>query len=160
MSIRAVVKKTCAFTMRSRSAPPLRSVLSLTIENEHYFDNPYKRQLQQAQNALLKRFAEMGSLRQGSVCEQFRRVRRKDGTMVKSGPYPMYTRKKHGKTVGKRLTAQQVPLYRAQIDQFRDFQDLCRRFDELGEQRADLEVAEKGGARKKTPSPDRGRKAT
>ena len=107
------------------------------------------RQLQQAQSKLIETLAELGPMRQGSVCEQFQRVRRKDGTIVQSGPYPMYTRKKHGKTVGRRLTAQQVPLYRTQIDQFRTFQNQCQRFVELGEQRADLEADEQRGARKK-----------
>lgn len=61
----------------------------------------------------------------------------------------MYTTKKDGKTLGKRLSPAQAPLYQAQIERFRTFQGLCQRFVDLGEQRADREVAERVNGGKK-----------
>ena len=53
----------------------------------------------------------------------------------------MYTFKEKGKTVGKRLSRKQAPLYRAQIERFRAFEKLSRQFVGVSEKLADLEGA-------------------
>ena len=87
-------------------------------------------------------------MRRGSVCEQYQRSRRKDGTVTRRGPYAMYTLKRKGKTVGKRLAKKDLPLYRAQIERFRGYEKLAREFLEVSEQLADIEVAPGDGAKK------------
>lgn len=101
---------------------------------------PEFKSLQQKKAGILDAIASLDPMRAGSVCEQFQRTKHKDGTLTKRGPYAMYTRKKNGKTVGKRLSQQEAPLYRRQIDLFRKFQELSAEFVETSERLADLEV--------------------
>lgn len=96
--------------------------------------------LQQKKTEILDAIASLEPMRVGSVCEQFQSTKRKDGTVTKRGPYAMYTRKKNGKTVGKRLSKQEAPLYGKQIDRFRKFKELSVEFVETSERLADLEV--------------------
>ena len=97
--------------------------------------------LQQKKTDLLDAIASLNPMRMGSVCAQFPTTKHKDGTTSKRGPYTMYTRKKNGKPVGKRLSQKEAPLYRDQVDQFREFQGLSAKFVETSESLADLEVA-------------------
>ncbi len=96
--------------------------------------------IQKKKDEILKKIASLGPMRKGSVCEQFQFATRKDGTRNKRGPYPMYTCKKKGKTSGKRLSKENEPLFRAQIDAFRQFQILCAQFAHSSEQLADREI--------------------
>jgi hypothetical protein len=89
-------------------------------------------------------------LRRGSLTEQFLMVKRKDGSRVKRGPYPLLTRKLGRKTVSRRLTDPAlVPLYRQQIRALRQFEAVVDRLVQVGEQLSDLAVAEV--VPKKTP---------
>jgi hypothetical protein len=77
-------------------------------------------------------------------------VKRKDGSRVKRGPYPLLTRKHGRKTVSRRLTDPAlVPLYRQQIQALRQFETVVDRLVLVGEQLSDLAVAEV--VQKKTP---------
>ena len=77
-------------------------------------------------------------------------VKRKDGSRVKRGPYPLLTRKHGQKTVSLRLTDRAlVPLYRQQIQALRQFETVVDRLVLVGEQLSDLAVAEV--VQKKTP---------
>jgi hypothetical protein len=77
-------------------------------------------------------------------------VKRKDGSRVKRGPYPLLTRKHGQKTVSLRLTDRAlVPLYRQQIQAMRQFETVVDGLVRLGEQLSDLAVAEV--VQKKTP---------
>lgn len=111
--------------------------------------------LQQKKVDVLRAIASLDPMRMGSVCEQFQRTRRKDGTIAKRGPYTMYTRKKKGKSVGKRLSEQEAPLYRDQIGLFRKFQELCGEFVETSERLADLKVAAKTEVKKNSSTKSR-----
>lgn len=111
---------------------------------------PTLKKLLQKKNEVLDAIAKLKPMRIGSICEQYQHTKRKDGTRTKRGPYLMYTRKKEGKTVGKRLSKEEATLYRNQIDSFREFQELSAQFVETSEQLADMEaVADTNG--KKTP---------
>jgi hypothetical protein len=82
-------------------------------------------------------------LRRGSLTEQFLTVKRKDGSRVKRGPYPLLTRKQGQKTVSLRLTDPAlVPLYRQQIQAMRQFETVVDGLVQVGEQLSDLAVAE------------------
>jgi hypothetical protein len=82
-------------------------------------------------------------IRRGSLTEQFLSVKRKDGSRVKRGPYPLLTRKQGRKTVSQRLTDPAlVPLYRQQIQAMRQFETVVDGLVQVGEQLRDLAVAE------------------
>jgi len=82
-------------------------------------------------------------LRRGSLTEQFLMVKRKDGSRVKRGPYPLLTRKQGQKTISRRLTDPALlPLYRRQIQAMRQFEGVVEGLVRVGEQLSDLVVAE------------------
>jgi hypothetical protein len=99
--------------------------------------------LQQQRQRLLQQFSGLQELRRGSLTEQFLMVKRKDGSRVKRGPYPLLTRKQGQKTVSLRLTDPAlVPLYRQQIQAMRQFETVVDGLVQVGEQLSDLAVAE------------------
>jgi len=102
---------------------------------------PAHRKLQHRREEILEAMASLKPMRKGSLCQQFQRTRHKKGPSTRRGPYAMYTCKKKGKTVGKRLSREKALQYRDQIDVFRHFQKLCREFVEVNEQLADFEAA-------------------
>lgn len=99
--------------------------------------------LQQQRRQLLQQLSGLQELRRGSLTEQFLMVKRKDGSRVKRGPYPLLTRKQGQKTVSLRLTDPAlVPLYRQQIQAMRQFETVMDGLIQVGEQLSDLAVAE------------------
>ena len=106
--------------------------------------------LQQQRLELLQQLSGLQELRRGSLTEQFLLVKRKDGSRVKRGPYPLLTRKRGPKTISQRLTDPAlVPLYRRQIQAMRQFESVVDALVQVGEQLSDLAVAEV--VQKKTP---------
>ncbi len=106
--------------------------------------------LQQQRQQLLQQLSGLQEVRRGSLTEQFLTVKRKDGSRVKRGPYPLFTRKHGQKTVSRRLTDPAlVPWYRRQIQAMRQFETVVDGLVRVGEQRSDLAVAE--GVPQKTP---------
>ncbi len=106
--------------------------------------------LQHQRQHLLQQLSGLQELRRGSLTEQFLLVKRKDGSRVKRGPYPLLTRKHGQKTISRRLTDPNlVPLYRRQIQALRQFESVVDGLVRVGEQLSDLAVAEVG--QKKTP---------
>ena len=106
--------------------------------------------LEHQRQGLLRQLADLRELRRGSLTEQFLTVKRSDGSKVRRGPYPLFTRKEAQKTVSVRLTDPTlVPLYRQQIRAMRQFENLMDQLVRLGEQLGDLAVAEV--VQKKTP---------
>src|SRR5258708_6817949 len=99
--------------------------------------------LRQQRQQLLQQLSGLQELRRGSLTEQFLMVKRKDGSRVKRGPYPLLTRKDGQKTVSRRLTDPAlVPLYRQQIQALRQFETVVDGLVRVGEQLSDLAVAE------------------
>ena len=99
--------------------------------------------LEHQRQALLRQLSGLSQLRRGSLTEQFLLVKRKDGSLVKRGPYPLLTRKQGSKTVSRRLTDPQlVPLYRQQIQAMRQFETTVDQLVRVGEELGDLAVAE------------------
>jgi hypothetical protein len=99
--------------------------------------------LQQHRQRLLQQLSGLQELRRGSLTEQFLVVKRKDGSRVKRGPYPLLTRKQGQKTVSLRLTDPAlVSLYRQQLQAMRQFETVVDGLVQLGEQLSDLAVAE------------------
>ncbi len=99
--------------------------------------------LEQHRQHLLQELSGLPEIRRGSLSEQFLMVKRKDGSRVKRGPYPLVTRKQGRKTVSQRLTDPAlVPLYRQQIQAMRQFETVVDGLVQVGEQLSDLAVAE------------------
>ena len=99
--------------------------------------------LQQQRAQLLQQLSGLHEVRRGSLSEQFLTVKRKDGSRVKRGPYPLLTRKQGQKTISQRLADPAlVPLYRQQIQALRQFETVVDGLVQVGEQLSDLAVAE------------------
>jgi len=106
--------------------------------------------LEYQRQQLLRRLSALRELRRGSLTEQFLMVKRTDGSRVKRGPYPLFTRKEAKKTVSVRLSDPAlVPVYRQQIQTMREFETVINQLVRVGEQLSDLAVAEV--VQKKTP---------
>jgi hypothetical protein len=108
--------------------------------------NPSKSQfstLEIRRQNLLQQLAGLRQIRRGSLTQQFFMVKRKDGSRVKRGPYPLITRKEGQKTVSQRLSDPKLlALYRQQIDGMRQFEKVVNQIVQIGEQFSDLAVAE------------------
>lgn len=115
------------------------------------------RQLSPKAAEILREIAELGPMRQGSLCRRILKRRTKQGQIRRRGPYWYYTFKKNNRTECKMITEDSEPLFREQIERFRRFQALTREYADLCQGMADLEAKKAG--RKKTPGPDRGGKA-
>jgi|SRR5437667_6063720 len=93
--------------------------------------------------SLLDQLAQLRQIRRGSLTEQFLMVKRKDGSRVKRGPYPLLTKKEGPKTVSQRLCDPAVcVLYRQQIQAMRQFENVVSQLVQIGEKLSDLAVAE------------------
>lgn len=99
---------------------------------------------------ILQEIATLGPMRKGSITRQFVDTKNKDGSKGRRGPYPLYTAKKRGKTVSKRIPKHVVRDYEEQIARFRRFEDLIGELMDVAERLADTEVAraaKKGGSK-------------
>jgi Family of unknown function (DUF6788) len=106
--------------------------------------------LDHRRQTLLDQLADLRELRRGSLTDQFLELKHADGSIVKRGPYPLFTRKEGGKTLSVRLNDPAVvSLYRQQIQALRQFESVVDQLIGVGEQLSDLVVAEV--VQKKTP---------
>ncbi len=106
--------------------------------------------LEHRRQALLEQLADLRELRRGSLTDQFLEIKHADGSVVKRGPYPLFTRKEAQKTVSVRLTDPALAsLYRQQIQAMREFETVVDQLVHVGEQLSDLAVAKV--VQKKTP---------
>src|SRR5262249_42472374 len=107
--------------------------------------------LELRRQGLLQQLSRIQQIRRGSLTQQYFTVKRKDGSNVKRGPYPLLTRKEGPKTVSQRLSDPQLlALYRRQIEGMRQFEKVVGQLVQVGEQLSDLAVAEQ--VQKKTRS--------
>jgi len=102
----------------------------------------HPQQLHKRSRGILEQIARLGPMRKGSITHQSVWAKAKDGSPVRRGPYPLYSCKKRGKTVSKRVPRDLVALYDEQILRFRRFEELIDQFVEVAEQQADTQVAE------------------
>ena len=102
--------------------------------------------LPQQRQELIRRIEQLGPMRKGSVTQQMLPYKKTDGSRASRGPYFTYTFKQEGKTKGRHLRdEQEAELYRRQIDHFRSFQELSRRFVETSQALADVDANASGG---------------
>ncbi len=106
-------------------------------------NSPHYARLEHRRQALLEQLADLRELRRGSLTDQFLELKHADGSVVKRGPYPLFTRKESGKTLSVRLNDPAlVSLYRQQIQALRQFESVVDQLIGVGEQLSDLAVAE------------------
>lgn len=106
-------------------------------------------QLAERRKEILVELASLQQIRRGSIVEQYFDDTLKDGTKIRRGPYALYSYKEKKKTVSIRLTdAEQIPVYKKQIDNFRRFEKLTSELLAIGEQLSALMISE--GEVKKT----------
>lgn len=97
-------------------------------------------------DAVLEQMRHIRSVRQGTINEQYLKVRHKGKKQpVLRGPYYVITRKEGKKTVSERLT-DPAELERARLDveAHKHFVSLCKQFERLTEQLGELERAAGG----------------
>lgn len=106
-------------------------------------------EIMQRRRILLDELAGLDRIRRGSVTEQYLTSTRRDGRRTRRGPYALYSLKRKGRTVSRRLRAKEVDTFRAQIAAGQRFQELVHELMELGEALSDRTVQNDAGG--KTP---------
>jgi hypothetical protein len=95
--------------------------------------------LRQTRAALLRDITSLEEMRRGSVVRQFFRVKRPSSPEpVFVGPYALFTCKKNGRTVGRRLhDPEEVRKLERQVENYHAFRRLCSRLVEVSEEICD-----------------------
>jgi hypothetical protein len=91
--------------------------------------------LRQKRQEILSLIAPLEEMRRGSVTRQFLKFQRKgEKEPVWTGPYALFTCKRGGRTVGRRLhDLEEVRRLEIQVENYHLFQKLCRQLVEIGE---------------------------
>jgi len=91
--------------------------------------------LRQTRQQILTQIGLIEEMRRGSVIRQFLKIRLKGqskSTLV--GPYALFTLKKKGRTVSRRLRdLDEIRRLEQQVQNYHTFQHLCRQLVEVGE---------------------------
>lgn len=95
--------------------------------------NPDK--LRQTRQTLLAHISLIEEMRRGSVTRQFLKIKLKgQKEPILAGPYALFTYKKNGRTVGRRLRdPEEIRRLEHQVQNFHTFQNLCRQLVEISE---------------------------
>ncbi len=108
-------------------------------------------QLRARRKEIVETLTSLEQIRRGSVVEQYVDYVRKDGSVVRRGPYPLYSFKEKGKTISRRLRSdEEVKACREQIGRFGRFRKLVEELVRIGEEISDLAPTDHAG-QKKTP---------
>lgn len=107
--------------------------------------------LERKRQEILEEMAMITRMRRGTVNEQYFEARQKDGSVVRHGPYFLYSRTEKGKSFSKRIGAEEADRYREETEQCRRFKELSNHCvivcEELAE--ADTQRLEKKRSRQK-----------
>ncbi len=99
--------------------------------------------LREKKNTLLSRIVNLKDMRKGSLVEQYFEKKRKDNSVVRLGPYTLYTYKEKGQTISRRLSSHCViECYKAEIGEFRKFENLCAELVQTSQEICDLKRQE------------------
>lgn len=92
-------------------------------------------QLRKTRADLLRHIGSIEEMRRGSVVRQFLKVKRQNSpTPVLVGPYALFTCKKNGRTVGRRLPdPDEVRTIEQQVENYHTFRRLCGQLVEVSE---------------------------
>ena len=91
--------------------------------------------LRQTRAELLRHIGSLEKMRRGSVVHQFHKICRPGSqTPVYSGPYPLFTCKKNGRTVSRRLRdPEEIRRLEAQVENYHVFRRLCSQLVDVSE---------------------------
>ncbi len=106
--------------------------------------------IEQRRRDILAELAGLARIRRGSVTEQYVEAAGRRGRALRRGPYPLYSFKTRGRTVSRRIRAEQAAVYREQIAAGRRFQELAHELMELGEALCEQDL--RADTVKKTPN--------
>ncbi len=106
--------------------------------------------IDQRRREILAELAGLTRIRRGSVTDQYVEAAGRRGRTLRRGPYPLYSFKTRGRTVSRRIRAEQADVYREQIVAGRRFQELTHELMELGEALCEQDL--RVDAEKKTPN--------
>jgi hypothetical protein len=84
-------------------------------------------QLETERQEILREMAGIRRMRRGTVNEQYLNTRRKDGTVVRNGPYYLYSRTEKGRSFSQRISANKVERYQEETENCRRFKQLANR---------------------------------
>jgi hypothetical protein len=92
-------------------------------------------QLRRARADLLRHISSIEEMRRGSVIRQFLKAKRPDAEEeVFIGPYPLFTCKRNGRTVGRRLhDPDEVRKIEQQVENYHSFRRLCSQLVDVSE---------------------------
>jgi len=95
--------------------------------------------LRKLRQELLGHIGSIEEMRRGSVIRQFFKTKRRElNVPVLIGPYALYTFKRKGKTVGRRLREpEEVRRLEEQVENYHVFRRLCRELVDVSEQICD-----------------------
>lgn len=132
----------------------------MSYNSEESMDGEEK--LEKEREAILAEMASIRRLRRGTVNEQYFEVRKADGTMVKRGPYYLYSRTEKGRSYSQRIAAAQVEAVRTETENCKRFKELAERCvvvtEQLtvGDERASQKKGSKKPLRRKSKPKSRG----
>ncbi|OGD17605.1 MAG: hypothetical protein A2Y69_15725 [Candidatus Aminicenantes bacterium RBG_13_59_9] len=91
--------------------------------------------LRRSRREILGHIASIEEMRRGSVIRQFFKFKPKGKARPRRrGPYALYTCKKQGKTVGRRLRRpKEISRLEAQVENYHVFRDLCSELVDVAE---------------------------
>jgi hypothetical protein len=87
----------------------------------------YRETLETKRREILEEMAAITRMRRGTVNEQYFEVRQKDGSVVRRGPYFLYSRTERGESFSQRIGSEEVERYREDTEHCRRFKDLSSR---------------------------------
>jgi len=95
---------------------------------------------------LVVEIGRLGAFRRGSVVEQYLETKRKDGSVVRNGPYLLYSFKdKEQKTVARRIQrGDEENRYRREIEAFRTYEALSAELVDISHKICDAMTASDG----------------
>ena len=107
---------------------------------------------QERRKEIMNQIKKIKDMRRGSVVEQYYEVKHKDGSLVRQGPYFLYSYKDKGKTISRRLSGPgEAQRYREEIEEFRRFEQLSSQLIELSHRICDLKTHAELGPGEKSP---------
>ena len=110
-----------------------------TTEKEVVMDNLKTKE--EEKKELTEQILNLKDMRRGSVTEQYYEVKHKDGTVIRQGPYFLYSYKEKGKTISRRLSGPgEAERFREEIEVFRRFEQLSARLVEVSHGLCDLKT--------------------
>lgn len=86
-----------------------------------------KDMLETKRQKILEEMVAITRMRRGTVNEQYFEVRQKDGSVLRHGPYFLYSRTEKGKSFSRRIAGEEVERYKRETENCRRFKELSNR---------------------------------